>query len=77
LGDNPRLDDNLRLVIIRGFVILIDCVIVVRLRELAMLQFTPSLEEVTARVKKLDSLQIALRTQPHSFVARFLEVSVS
>jgi hypothetical protein len=41
-----------------------------------MLQFTHSLEEVAARVKKLDSLQIALRTQPHSFVARFLEVSL-
>ena len=39
-----------------------------------MLQFSSSLDEVTARVKKLDGLQIALRTQPHSFVARFLEV---
>jgi hypothetical protein len=42
-----------------------------------MLQFPASLEEVSARVKKLDSLQIALRTQPHSFVARFLEVPLN
>ena len=38
-----------------------------------MLQFPPSLEEQESRARSLDGLQIALRTQPHSFVSRFLE----
>jgi hypothetical protein len=42
-----------------------------------MVQYPGSLEELSARVNKLDSLQIALRTQPHSFVARFLEVKTT
>ena len=45
-----------------------------RLRELSMLQYPSSLEEVSSRSKQLDCLQIALRTQPHSFVSSFLEV---
>merc|ERR1719397_1029521 len=44
-----------------------------RLQELAMLHFPPSMEELEGRARSLDGLQIALRTQPHSFVSRFLE----
>ena len=39
------------------------------------LQFPTNDEDVHQRVRSLDSLQIALRTQPHSFVSRFLESS--
>merc|ERR1719195_2154961 len=41
-----------------------------------MLQFPSAAEaeaEVSQRVRSLDGLQIALRTQPHSFVSRFME----
>ena len=38
-----------------------------------MLHFPPSMEELEGRARSLDGLQIALRTQPHSFVSRFLE----
>ena len=44
-----------------------------RLRDLAMLQFPGSNDEVSQRCRSLNGLQIALRTQPHSFVSRFLE----
>lgn len=44
-----------------------------RLRDLAMLQFPNSSEEMVQRCRSLHSLQIALRTQPHSFVSRFME----
>ena len=37
------------------------------------LQFPTNNEEISQRCKSLDGLQIALRTQPHSFVSRFLE----
>ena len=37
----------------------------VRLQELAMQHFPASLEELEARARSLDGLQIALRTQPH------------
>ena len=46
-----------------------------RLRELSMLKFPGTVDEVSLRSKQLDCLQIALRTQPHSFVSRFIEVS--
>jgi len=45
-----------------------------RLRDLAMLQYPNSTDEISQRCRSLDGLQIALRTQPHSFVSRFLEV---
>ena len=38
------------------------------------LQYPNSTDEVSQRCRSLDGLQIALRTQPHSFVSRFLEV---
>ena len=44
-----------------------------------MLQFPSAAEaeaEVSQRVRSLDGLQIALRTQPHSFVSRFLDCQV-
>ena len=44
-----------------------------RLQELALRHFPPSMEERASRARSLDGLQIALRTQPHSFVSRFLE----
>ncbi|XP_023325482.1 disheveled-associated activator of morphogenesis 1 [Eurytemora carolleeae] len=44
-----------------------------RLREVSLLQFPGSQDEISSRSKQLDCLQIALRTQPHSFVSRFLE----
>ena len=37
------------------------------------MQFPTSSEEVVQRCRSLHSLQIALRTQPHSFVSRFME----
>lgn len=44
-----------------------------RLQDLAMLHFPATVEELEGRARSLDGLQIALRTQPHSFVSRFLE----
>jgi len=44
-----------------------------RLTDLAMLQFPANNEELGQRCRSLHSLQIALRTQPHSFVSRFME----
>ena len=38
------------------------------------LHFPNSTDEISQRCRSLDGLQIALRTQPHSFVSRFLEV---
>ena len=37
------------------------------------LQFPSTSEELVQRCRSLHSLQIALRTQPHSFVSRFME----
>jgi len=44
-----------------------------RLKELCMLHYPSVSDEVSQRTRSLDGLQIALRTQPHSFVARFME----
>ena len=40
---------------------------------LSGLDYSHDLEENRNRARSLDSLQIALRTQPHSFVSRFME----
>ncbi|KAJ4426490.1 hypothetical protein ANN_27304 [Periplaneta americana] len=46
-----------------------------RVQALAMLQFpVDSEEEVRSRTRQLDGLKTALRTQPHSFVLRFIEL---
>ncbi|XP_023719898.1 disheveled-associated activator of morphogenesis 1 [Cryptotermes secundus] len=46
-----------------------------RVHSLAMLQFpVDSEEEVRSRTRQLDGLKTALRTQPHSFVLRFIEL---
>nr|CAD7402960.1 unnamed protein product [Timema poppensis] len=46
-----------------------------RVQALAMLQYpTDSEEEVRSRTRQLDGLKTALRTQPHSFVLRFIEL---
>ena len=37
------------------------------------LQFPSTGDELVQRCRSLHSLQIALRTQPHSFVSRFME----
>ena len=54
---------------------MIIIILMFRLRELSMLKFPGTVDEVSLRSKQLDCLQIALRTQPHSFVSRFIEVS--
>ncbi|XP_063226391.1 disheveled-associated activator of morphogenesis 1 isoform X2 [Bacillus rossius redtenbacheri] len=47
-----------------------------RVQALSMLQFPADAEEeeVRARTRQLDGLKTALRTQPHSFVLRFIEL---
>lgn len=46
-----------------------------RLQALTMLQFpVDAEEEVRSRTRQLDGLKTALRTQPHSFVLRFIEL---
>ncbi|XP_068085675.1 disheveled-associated activator of morphogenesis 1 isoform X2 [Anabrus simplex] len=46
-----------------------------RLQALAQLQFpTDGEEEIRSRTRQLDGLKTALRTQPHSFVLRFIEL---
>eukprot|EP00095_Tigriopus_kingsejongensis_P000197 snap_masked-scaffold41_size498431-processed-gene-1.12 protein:Tk00197 transcript:snap_masked-scaffold41_size498431-processed-gene-1.12-mRNA-1 annotation:"disheveled-associated activator of" len=45
-----------------------------KVEELAMLRCPHDGEEIRIRSRALDSLQIALRTQPNSFVTRFMEV---
>ncbi|KDR14722.1 Disheveled-associated activator of morphogenesis 2 [Zootermopsis nevadensis] len=46
-----------------------------RVQALSMLQFpVDSEEEVRSRTRQLDGLKTALRTQPHSFVLRFIEL---
>ena len=44
-----------------------------RLASLAGQQFPASQDELAARARSLHGLQIALRTQPHSFVSQFLQ----
>jgi dishevelled associated activator of morphogenesis len=41
---------------------------------LLQLQYPPDPEEVRSRARQLDGLQIALRTQPNSFVTRFIDL---
>lgn len=44
-----------------------------KVTNLSGLEYSLDLEETRQRARSLDSLQIALRTQPHSFVSRFIE----
>ncbi|GAB6020602.1 hypothetical protein CHUAL_003278 [Chamberlinius hualienensis] len=41
---------------------------------MSMMLFPHDMDEVATRTKLLDSLKTALRTQPHSFVTRFIEL---
>ncbi|XP_059086529.1 disheveled-associated activator of morphogenesis 1-A-like isoform X3 [Tigriopus californicus] len=45
-----------------------------KVKELAMMRFCQENDEIRNRARQIDSLQIALRTQPNSFVTRFMEV---
>lgn len=44
-----------------------------KVSSLALLPFSANPEDVRARTRCMDSLQIALRTQPNSFVTSFIE----
>ena len=44
-----------------------------KVQALSMLQFPTDPEEVRTRSRQIDGLQIALRTQPNSFVTRFVD----